>query len=282
RVIRQALGEDLGKKGDLTVAALFPKNFPVKSSLIAKSNGILCGRDVFAMVFTTLSWRFQIKWLAGEGEEIEPGQVVAEITGPVRETLMAERTALNFLQRLSGIATLTRRFVQEAGNRVKILDTRKTTPNLRLLEKYAVRVGGGLNHRFGLFDLVLIKDNHLTALQQEKCISKNQAISLSVEVARKKSKNRPVEIEVNSLQEALTAYHSGASIIMFDNARPDDIKRFARLVRAGRKVILEWSGGVTLENLKRIRQLPVDWVSVGALTHSAVAVDFSLSFDGKA
>ena len=282
RIIRQALREDLGKKGDITVAGLFSSNPVVSARLMAKGAGIICGTQVFSRVFQFLSKKFHFRFFVKEGEKVKPGQLVAEVCGPVKEMLICERTALNFLQHLSGIATLTRCFVQAAGSRIKILDTRKTTPNLRLLEKYAVRIGGGVNHRSGLFDSILIKDNHITALSLERNVSREKAINLSVQQARKKFGCRyPVEVEVNSFRQALTAYQAGADIIMFDNTSPGTVKKFARIIRKkGRKVILEWSGGVTLQNLKKIRSLPIDWVSVGRLTHSAPALDFSLKIAG--
>ncbi len=281
-IIQQALREDLGKKGDITVASLFFSNPIVSARLIAKGSGIICGTQLFTRVFQFLSGKFHFHFFVREGEKVKPGQLVAEVCGPVKEMLLGERTALNFLQHLSGIATLTSCFVQVAGSRIKILDTRKTTPGLRLLEKYAVRIGGGFNHRCGLFDLILIKDNHITALSLERNVSREKAINLSVQLARKKFGYRyPVEVEVNSFRQALIAYQAGADIIMFDNTRPETVKKFARIIRKKEKrIILEWSGGVTLQNLKKIRRLPLDWVSVGRLTHSAAALDFSLKIAG--
>ncbi|MCM8757397.1 MAG: carboxylating nicotinate-nucleotide diphosphorylase [Candidatus Omnitrophica bacterium] len=277
RLLKQALAEDKGKKGDITVKALFPKNFSINGKVIAKSSGVICGLDIARMVFQILSPLIKVEQLVQEGERVKPGQIVAKIEGPVREVLIGERTALNFLQRLSGIATITRKFVQSAGQ-AKILDTRKTTPNLRILEKYAVRIGGGINHRFGPSDLILIKDNHLAALQKTKKISKIQAIRLAISLARKKVGTKQlIEVEITNWQEAMVAYQAGADILMFDNASSEEVRKFvANLGKDRKKVILEWSGGINLEKIRRIRPLLVDWISVGKLTHSAPALDFSL------
>ncbi|MCM8820723.1 MAG: carboxylating nicotinate-nucleotide diphosphorylase, partial [Candidatus Omnitrophica bacterium] len=235
------------------------------------------GIDVFKNIFLFLSPSFRFKFYIKDGDAVYKGMKVAEIKGPVKELLKGERTTLNFLQHLSGVATLTKEFVEKAGN-VYIYDTRKTTPLLRELEKYAVKVGEGKNHRFGLFDMVLIKDNHITGIMKVKKIDRVSAISYSVEKAKKKAKGRyKVEVEVENFDEAVAGYRAGADIIMFDNADEKELKRFVDYLGKDRKkVIIEWSGNVTLETIDKISKLPVDRVSVGAITHSANSLDFSL------
>ena len=174
KIIKDALKEDIGK-GDITTSSLFNKNFKVKAVLISKSNGILCGKEVFKNVFLSLSSNFSFRFFFKDGDKIKKGDIVAEIYGPVKELLKGERTALNFIQRLSGIATETKKLVEKTEGKVKIYDTRKTTPNLRVLEKYAVKTGGGYNHRFGLYDVILIKDNHISALMKKEGIDKISA-----------------------------------------------------------------------------------------------------------
>ena len=171
KLIKRSLREDIGKR-DITTEFLFPENFLTTAVLISKSNGILCGTEVFKKVFLELSSRFKFEFNFKDGEKIKKGNVVAEVVGPVKELLTGERTALNFLQRLSGIATETKKLVEETGKRVKIYDTRKTNPGLRILEKYAVKTGGGENHRFGLFDMVLIKDNHITIYMKKEKVDR--------------------------------------------------------------------------------------------------------------
>ncbi|MCM8829644.1 MAG: carboxylating nicotinate-nucleotide diphosphorylase [Candidatus Omnitrophica bacterium] len=276
KLIKEALKEDIGK-GDITTSFLFKKNFDVDAVLVVKEDGIICGIDVFKNIFLFLSPSFRFKFYIKDGDAVYKGMKLAEIKGPIKELLTGERTALNFLQHLSGIATLTKKFVEKAGN-VSIYDTRKTTPLLRELEKYAVKVGEGKNHRFGLFDMVLIKDNHITGIMKVKKIDRVSAISYSVEKAKKKAKGRyKVEVEVENFDEAVAGYRAGADIIMFDNADEKELKRFVDYLGKDRKkVIIEWSGNVTLETIDKISKLPVDRVSVGAITHSANSLDFSL------
>jgi len=276
-LIRKSLKEDIGKK-DITTHFLFSENKNVKAELICKENGILCGIEVFKKVFLSLSPKFSFKFFSKDGEKVKKNQIVGIIKGPLKELLSGERTALNFLQHLSGIATLTKKFVDIVEGKIKILDTRKTTPTLRSLEKYAVKIGGGNNHRFGLYDMVLIKDNHISTYMKIKRIKKEDAIYQMVKVAKEKAKGKfKVEIEVENLKEAKNAYYAGADIIMFDNAKIKDIKKFNEfLSKNNNKVIIEWSGKVNLKNIKNIKNIPIDWVSIGALTHSAPAMDFSI------
>jgi len=280
KLIKEALKEDSGKK-DITTEFLFgddDKNIKGKAELIAKEEGIICGLNIFTSVFLTLSSGLTFHFSVKDGDSIHKNQKVGEIEGPLKAILKGERTALNFLQHLSGIATLTKRFVEKAGN-INVYDTRKTTPLLRELEKYAVRTGGGKNHRFGLYDMVLIKDNHITTLMKEEGIKDRvEAVGYAVRKAREKAKGRyNVEVEVENFREAKEGYLAGADIIMFDNADEKELKRFVNYLGVkSKKVIIEWSGNVTLKTIERIKRLPVDRVSIGSITHSAKALDFSL------
>ncbi len=276
KIIKDALKEDIGK-GDITTSSLFNKNFKVEAVLISKSNGVLCGSEVFKSVFLSLSPSFSFKFFFRDGEKIKKGDIVAEIYGPVKELLKGERTALNFIQRLSGIATETKKMVEKTEGKVKIYDTRKTTPNLRILEKYAVKTGGGYNHRFGLYDAILIKDNHIKALMEKEGIDKISAIILGIERCKKRTGGKvKIEVEVENFKEAVAAYKSGADIIMFDNAKKEEVLKFRKFLKGKKKVEIEWSGNVSLKKIEEIRKLPVDRVSVGYITHSAKALDFSL------
>ena len=276
KIIKDALKEDIGK-GDITTSSLFNKNFKVKAVLISKSNGILCGVEVFKNVFLSLSSNFSFRFFFKDGDKIKKGNIVAEIYGSVKELLKGERTALNFIQRLSGIATETKKMVEKTEGKVKIYDTRKTTPNLRILEKYAVKTGGGYNHRFGLDNMVLIKDNHIKALMRKEGVDKISAIILGIERSKKRTGGKvKIEVEVENFKEGIAAYKSGADIIMFDNAKKEEVLKFRKFLKGKRKVEIEWSGNVSLKKIEEIKKLPVDRVSVGYITHSAKALDFSL------
>jgi len=276
KIIKEALKEDIGK-GDITTSSLFNKNFKLEAVLISKNNGILCGVEVFKSVFLSLSSNFSFKFFFKDGDKIKKGDIVAEIYGPVKELLKGERTALNFIQRLSGVATETKKLVEKTEGKVKIYDTRKTTPNLRILEKYAVKTGGGYNHRFGLYDVILIKDNHISALMEKEEIDKISAIILGIERCKKRTGGRvKIEVEVGNFKEAVAAYQAGADIIMFDNAKKEEVLKFRKFLKGKKKVEIEWSGNVSLKKIEEIRKLPVDRVSVGYITHSAKALDFSL------
>ena len=276
KIIKDALKEDIGK-GDITTSSLFNKNFKVKAVLISKSNGILCGIEVFKNVFLSLSSNFSFRFFFKDGDKIKKGDIVAEIYGPVKELLKGERTALNFIQRLSGIATETKKMVEKTEGKVKIYDTRKTTPNLRILEKYAVKTGGGYNHRFGLYDIILIKDNHIKALMRKEGVDKISAIILGIERSKKRTGGKvKIELEVENFKEGIVAYKSGADIIMFDNAKKEEVLKFRKFLKGKRKVEIEWSGNVSLKKIEEIKKLSVDRVSVGYITHSAKALDFSL------
>ncbi|MCM8771775.1 MAG: carboxylating nicotinate-nucleotide diphosphorylase [Candidatus Omnitrophica bacterium] len=276
-LIKRALEEDIGKK-DITTEALFPYNFLVSSILICKSGGIICGLEVFKRTFLFLSTDFEFDFKFKDGDFVKKEEVVGEIKGPVKELLKGERTALNFLQRLSGIATETRKFVEKTEGKIKIFDTRKTTPNLRILEKYAVKIGGGENHRFGLFDMILIKDNHIKSIMERENIDKISAIKLAIQRAKRYSEGKyMIEIEVENFEEGITAYNEGVDIIMFDNAKFYDIKRFCDFIKKKKRSCeIEVSGNINLRKIENFKNVNVDRISIGYITHSPKAIDFSL------
>jgi len=266
RLIDLALEEDIGP-GDVTTQALIPPNLKGEAHIRAKQPLVVAGLPVAARVFHRLEPALKFEPQTAEGQEVEPGTVLAVLTGPVAPILTGERVALNFLMRLSGIATFTRRMVSLiAGSPVALVDTRKTTPGWRLLEKYAVRLGGGRNHRFGLYDAVLIKNNHLAAVG---------SITEAVRLARA---NAPqalrVEVEVADLAGLQEALNAGADVIMLDNMDEETMAR-AVAITAGRAE-LEASGGMTQERLTRVAATGVNFISMGALTHSAPAADIHL------
>jgi len=264
-LIDLALAEDVGK-GDVTTVATVPEGKEGRAVIIAKAYGIVCGLPIAAEAFRNVDAAIRLTHLASDGEPVAPGDVVAALSGPLRGILTAERTALNFLTHLSGIATLTARFVDVvAPYRAVILDTRKTTPGWRALEKYAVRCGGGRNHRMGLYDMVLIKDNHIAA---------SGSLTEAVRRVRAAGISLPIEVEVRTLAELEEALSLDVDRILLDNM---DIPTLREAVaRAKGKVELEASGGVGLENAAEIAACGVDYISIGALTHSAPALDFSL------
>lgn len=272
--VRQWLAEDLGH-GDLTTALLIDPDTVGEAIIVARQSCVLCGLPVAAVVFAELDARVAFEPAVAEGTRIAPGTTVARVAGPLRSILSGERLALNLLQRLSGIATATRAFVDAVeGTGVVILDTRKTTPGLRLLEKYAVRVGGGKNHRFGLFDGILIKDNHVRALG---------GVREAVQRARAAAPHTlTIEVEVTTLDELEEALAAGADWILLDNMDLETMREAVR--RARGRANLEASGGVSLDRVRAIAETGVDAVSVGALTHSVRAVDLSLelvAIDGQ-
>ncbi|MCP4681683.1 MAG: carboxylating nicotinate-nucleotide diphosphorylase [Desulfobacterales bacterium] len=266
RIIRFALEEDLGS-GDLTTDAIVDPNLRGKASLLAREEILLAGLPVFRQVFLELSEGIEFEDYFQDGDLVPEGQQVCRISGPLSFILKGERTALNFLQRMSGIATLTRRYVVKAGSsKVKVLDTRKTAPGLRGFDKYAVRTGGGFNHRSALWDGILIKDNHIAVAG---------SITSAVELAKKGAPHTlKVEVEVEDLAGAEEALRAGADIILLDNMDPQQMSEVVRM--ASGKVMLEASGGITLDTIEEVARTGVDFVSVGALTHSVIAADFSL------
>jgi len=268
-LIQIALEEDIGT-GDVTTAAVLTGAEAGKAKAIAKADIVVAGIDVFREAFLFLDNSIQFTGYCDDGNVAETGEVLAEISGNLSSILMAERVALNLLQRMCGIATFTRRYVDEIkGTRAKILDTRKTAPGLRYFDKYAVRIGGGFNHRFGLYDGVLIKDNHIAAAG---------GISQALDRVRGRFPHTmKVEIEVKNLQEVEEALISGADVIMLDNMTIEDMRMSVAAVNG--KVPLEASGNVTLANVRHIAETGVDFISVGALTHSVPASDISLKIE---
>ncbi|HOJ51517.1 MAG TPA: carboxylating nicotinate-nucleotide diphosphorylase [Syntrophales bacterium] len=264
--IRRALAEDLGP-GDLTTQAVLKGHEEGSAQALAKEEVTLAGLYVFREVFITLHPGINVNFLYKDGETVFPGTVIAEVSGPLAPILAGERTALNFLQRMSGIASLTKSFVQAvAGTRARILDTRKTAPGLRAFDKYAVRMGGGYNHRFALFDGILIKDNHLAAAG---------GIKEAVTRARLQAPlGMKVEVEAKNLDELSLAIEAGADIVMLDNMPTEEMIIAVKLT-AGR-VKLEASGNITLERVREVAETGVDFISAGCLTHSVRAADISL------
>jgi nicotinate-nucleotide pyrophosphorylase (carboxylating) len=278
RLVDLALQEDLGTSGDLSSQAVIPVALAGRAMFVARAEGVLAGLPAVALVAAAVDERLVLEPQTSDGCRVRPGTALAAVSGPMRGILAMERTALNFLQRLSGIASLTRRYVDAvAGLKVQILDTRKTTPGWRLLEKYAVRCGGGHNHRLGLYDGILIKDNHLAALARERPAT----IAAAVELARAVADVRgvAVEIEVDNLEQLDEALACRPQIVLLDNMGPDQLRETVR--RRGQvapEVLLEASGGVNLATVRAIAETGVDRISVGALTHSAVALDVALDY----
>jgi nicotinate-nucleotide pyrophosphorylase (carboxylating) len=268
RLISLALEEDLGAAGDITTNALVPTDSLGIAELIAKERLVLAGLDAFARVFHLVDPSVHVEFLQREGQEVQSKALVARVRGSLRSLLTAERTALNIVQRTSGMATMSHQVMAAVrGTKLRVLDTRKTAPGMRSLSKQAVKSGGAFNHRFGLFDGVLIKDNHIAA------------VGGSVrEALRRARANAPqlvkIEIEVTTLEQLTEALEEGADVVMLDNMDDEQVRRAVELV-AGR-IPIEVSGGITPERLPRLARLGVDFVSMGALTHSARAMDLSL------
>lgn len=265
-LIRKALEEDLGS-GDLTTNATIDPDLKGRASLLARETLVLAGLPVFIKVFRMLSVEIISEDYFEDGQVVQEGEKICQITGPANAILKGERTALNFLQRMSGIATLTKTYVDKVGlQKVRLVDTRKTAPGLRLFDKYAVRMGGGFNHRMGLYDGVLIKDNHISAAG---------SITNAVDLAKRKVPHTiKVEVEVEDLEALEEAIQAGADVVLLDNMSPHRLKEAVR--HSNGRVPLEASGGINLKNIEQIAKTGVDIISVGALTHSAKAVDISL------
>ena len=273
RAVRLALAEDLGD-GDVTSLATVPEEAVGRAVMRAREPLVVAGLALAEAAFRELASEMRCEAASRDGAAVAAGEVLLRIAGPARALLGAERVALNFVQRLSGIATLTARFVEAIrGTRAQLLDTRKTTPGWRRLEKYAVACGGGRNHRVGLFDMVLIKDNHLALLKGQT----PNAVAVAVERARALYPRLKVEVEADTLEQAEQAAEAGADFILLDNMNPEQLGAAVRQI-AGRSQT-EASGGVTLESIRPIAQSGVDFISVGALTHSARAVDIGLDFE---
>lgn len=265
-LIKMALKEDISDE-DVSTNAVIDGYVRGSVELICKQDGVICGLPVFGRTFGILDPQTQIEYFAKDGDRVAKGQLVARLTGDIRVLLSGERTALNFLQRMSGIATYTAEVVALlAGTKTKLLDTRKTTPNMRLFEKYAVKVGGGNNHRYNLSDGVLLKDNHIGAAGGVKqAVERARAYAPFV---------RKIEVEVENLDMCREAVEAGADIIMLDNMTPAQMKQAVELI--GGRALTECSGNITRENIKSITDTGVDYVSSGALTHSAPILDLSL------
>ena len=265
-LIKSALREDITSE-DVSTNAIFKERTEGRVQLIAKAEGVICGLPVFRRVFELLDPQTAFEFYVKEGEAVKKGMLVAEITGDIRVLLSGERTALNYLQRMSGIATYTAQTVSLLkGSKAKLLDTRKTTPNMRIFEKYAVKIGGGCNHRYNLSDGVLLKDNHISAAG---------GIKRAVELAREYAPFvRRIEVEVENLEMCREAVEAGADIIMLDNMTPEEMKKAVALIDG--RALTESSGNVTKENIASIIDSGVDFISSGALTHSAPILDLSL------
>ncbi len=275
-IAERALKEDLGH-GDITSDTLIPPNLEGNAAILIKERGVVAGGDVARRVFLRVDPSLRVNILLKDGAEVQPGDTLGTIAGRVTSILKAERVALNFLQRLSGIASQTAEYVAKtSGSAARITDTRKTTPGLRLLEKHAVSMGGGVNHRLHLGDGILIKDNHLAALRA-------LGMSLPDIIARARQKaprEMEVEVEVTTLQEAIVAAEAGADTIMLDNMSPAEMKRVVSQLSG--QVRIEASGGITLANVRQVAMTEVDLISVGALTHSPKALDISLELEPQA
>ena len=273
RAVQAALAEDIGP-GDATTLATVPENAPARAAMVAREPLTVAGLDFAETAFRELSPKVHCERRVQDGTRAKAGSTLLHITGPARALLTAERVALNFVQRLSGVATLTAQFVEAVrGTRAEILDTRKTTPGWRRFEKYAVACGGGRNHRIGLYDLILIKDNHLAALRDEM----PNAIAAAVQRARASYPQLKVEVEADTLDQVAQAVDAGADIILLDNMTTDQLRTAVALVAGRAKT--EASGGVNLSTVRAIAEAGVDFISVGAITHSARAVDIGLDFE---
>jgi nicotinate-nucleotide pyrophosphorylase (carboxylating) len=273
RLVRQAIAEDQIHQ-DVTTKILIPAAQNGKASVIAKGRGIIAGIEIARQVFLQVDSKLKMTAHIKDGARVKPGDTIAIIEGKTSSILKAERVALNFLQRLSGIASETNRYVQAVeGLPVYIMDTRKTTPGLRNLEKYAVRLGGGRNHRMHLADSILIKDNHISALRHE-------GLNIKEIIARAHQKyatEMKIEVEVKTPEEAIQAVEAGADIILLDNMNIEQTRQAVELVKG--RALIEASGGITLENVHTVAETGVDRISIGALTHSAKALDISLELD---
>ncbi len=265
--VRVALAEDIGQ-GDIT-AALIPETNQAKATVISREDAVICGCEWFSQVFAQLDQAIHVDWYVEDGYRVQPGKILCTLSGPARALLTGERTALNFLQTLSGTATRAARYVEAVkGTDVEVLDTRKTLPGMRLAQKYAVKCGGGRNHRIGLFDGVLIKENHIAAAG---------SIANAVAQARHQAPmGIPVEVEVENITEVKEALDAGADILLLDNMLPKQLREAVDIARG--KAKLEASGGITLENIRDFAETGIDFISVGEITKNLLAVDLSMRF----
>ncbi len=269
-VVRTALKEDQAFD-DITTIATVASNRRARGMIVARGNGVIAGTPLAVAAFRTLDPNVVVRVDVPDGGEVEPGTLIMFVSGHARALLSAERVALNFMQRLSGIATLTNRYVRRVrGTRARIFDTRKTTPGWRLLEKYAVRCGGGMNHRLDLSDAILIKDNHLAALDGNISLAVKRVRRLAPEGAR-------IEVECDRVEQVKAALDAGADAVLLDNMSPDELRECVAM--ADGRALTEASGGITIETVKRVAETGVDWISIGALTHSAISLDIALDFE---
>ncbi|MEW6507160.1 MAG: carboxylating nicotinate-nucleotide diphosphorylase [Bacteroidota bacterium] len=271
KLISLALAEDIGKQ-DITTRLIVDRKLKGIATVVVKTNGIICGIEIAKYICRTFDRRLKIKTFAKEGDLVTANQTIAEIYGYYSSLLTLERTLLNFMQRMSGIATTANKFVKKlSGTKAVLLDTRKTAPGHRLLDKYAVKIGGGINHRFGLFDMILIKENHIAAAG---------SITKAVNKVMKHKPNRiKIEVETTNLKEVKEALLSGADLIMLDNMNLTTMKKAVKLINSKCKV--EASGGIRLNNIRKIAMTGVDFISVGSITHSVRALDISMYIKSK-
>jgi len=276
-IITRALGEDI-RGGDVTTRLIVPSTAKVTAEIIVKQKAVICGMDVLKWVFAQVDSSIRFKALVSDGARVKPNKKVALLQGPARAILTAERTALNLLGYLSGISTLTSKFVEKAGpGKVKIVDTRKTLPGLRYLAKYAVRTGGGFNHRMGLYDQILVKDNHLKIAGLKLRIK-----GLIKKIKNEKPKNMKLEVEVKNLKEFREALEAQPDIIMLDNMKLTDIRKMIKLKgRSKQRPLIEVSGNVSLKNVSQIAKVGPDIISIGSLTHSVESIDVSLNISNS-
>lgn len=267
KIVRVALKEDIGP-GDITTDAIVGDNERTLGIIFPKEDGVLCGIDIARIVFEEIDTRVKFEPKLKDGDLFSPGMTIATVIGSASSCLKAERTALNFLQHLSGIATLTKKFVDATQGKIKILDTRKTLTGLRLIEKYAVRTGGGYNHRFGLYDMVLIKDNHIQIAG---------SITNAVTAVRNKHKKVFIEVEIQTIEELKEAISLPINRVMLDNMNVELVNQSVQIVRqSDKKIEIELSGRINLNNIENFVECDIDYISVGALTHSAPAIDIAL------
>ena len=269
KLIRLALAEDISS-GDVTSAWTISEEKVNTAKLIAKEDGVIAGLPIIELVFNELKANIQISYFKKEGDILKKGDLILELTGKTRDLLTGERTILNFIQQLSGVATITHEFQQAlAKGKTKVLDTRKTIPGFRTLQKYAVKVGGGANHRMGLFDMVLVKDNHIA--------SAGGVLEALAIVKKNNTKNLMIEMEVETLEDLKKILNKGVDVIMLDNMSNDLMREAISIIKeSGDKAFIEGSGNMTLERAKQIAELGLDYISVGALTHSVKALDISM------
>ncbi len=282
RIISQAIEEDIGA-GDVTSLSVLP-DCKIKAKVVAREKMVLCGVQSAVLTYSLLSPKVKVQILSRDGEVVVKGQEILKVSGPARVILSGERIVLNFLSRLSGVATLTSEFVQIGGEYTKIIDTRKTLPGWRVLEKYAVRCGGGMNHRMGLYDQILIKDNHIAIISKKLGVSKEQAVIEAVRQAKsfvkEKKLRMKIEVEIEDFASLRGAIKEKPHIIMLDNMNYKNLSRAIEEIRkTAPEIKIEISGRMTKQKIKRIAQLRPDYISVGAITHSAPAVDIGMELE---